>query len=311
MSWFETGILEVSRRAQSLGCRGLLAYERHRLRKAEINLGVLGWQQADYFSAETEAQVKRIYDVEKKQASHLNREAEIAETIRALESQRVEAKIAHEAALAQIAAERQPDASAREQTFARVAEAEATVARFDGALASFDMEIERASDARRLAMRLEKQEMERVREQKISECDPLREALALCDSRLAALDEKARRMQDEFDARIAALQAELRVAEREKDKTRKQMNALEGGKRSPYLHIGRCLADCDIAPRNQPDALERVRALRRRARQIESRIGQFRAQSQQADRREVRTFYAVLFAGAVLLAVLVAILEWR
>ena len=88
-----------------------------------------------------------------------------------------------------------------------------------------------------------------------------------------ALEERLLLNQTQFDAQDAELEKEISSRKRAKRKIEREINALEKAKSHPYREIGRVLADCQIAPLNQPGALENVRSQRLRIRVLESTIG--------------------------------------
>src|SRR5204862_1388062 len=65
-----------------------LARAKRRLAAAETELGELGWQQADYYDAATQSEVKKLHDVEREQARLTNASATLAHEIRALSDER-------------------------------------------------------------------------------------------------------------------------------------------------------------------------------------------------------------------------------
>lgn len=301
-------MLDAWRRVRVLGWHAALYYGSRHLRKAEINLGLLGWQQADYFSPEIEEQVKLLHDVETAQAALLNREAEISEKISVVQAQSTEAESVHDAAMTQLAAGRESTVAAIKEARSALEKMEAVVARFDKAMADLNEELQRADGERRLSLRMQLPEMQKIRDQKAGELAPLRETLSSLVAELSDIDGQAKQRREDFEAWKHALAEEVKIAEREKAAAQKKMTGLEREKRSPYLLIGRCLADCEVAPRNQPEALERVRDLRIRRQEIKAHIGRLRLESRHANARELRIFYTGLFAGVLLLAVLIVFL---
>jgi len=79
---------------------------------------------------------------------------------------------------------------------------------------------------------------------------------------LKALNDRLTENRTQFEAQDAALRNEITTRTRAKRKLEKEIETLEKAKSHPYREIGRVLADCKIAPMNQPHALENVHAQR-------------------------------------------------
>ncbi len=91
----------------------------------------------------------------------------------------------------------------------------------------------------------------------------------------------------------------------------KEADALEHEKKNPYQQIGRVLADNQIAPMNQPHALEAVYDARLRAQELEYEIARLHADSEQEDRTLMQ--HSLILWGAIALAVtliLAALIPW-
>lgn len=285
MDYFLPGFREIIRLAQraSWRLRGWLS--RRRLASAETQLGLLGWQQAD-FDPETQRQVDAIQHVEREQAGLTNRAATLAHEI--------ETHTAERARLTGDFTQRRTALEA-ERTQARepLVEIERTIrvirdrpADVELRTAALDRE-ERETDAlytRLLGTQPQtpqvRDEILRLRERLIAIPNERSDIKTQQARVVADLEERERQRQEieqrsaEFDLRLRELKSQadrcdaefaVRLKELEKEHTRAETGAqrLERAKLDPYREIGRVLADSEVAPVNQPQALARVLTLRR------------------------------------------------
>lgn len=271
------------------GIRAVLPVERWRLRRAEIELGALGWEQAD-FAAEIEVEILRVRDVEWQQARLINESAELAGRIaaatkrcdatdraavatgqrRAKQSERLTADCRRwrrrvAAVAAELAAvERQLKKWHDEQA---ALDREATAAdRGPGQLPQRDF-IER----RRVAIRNFSRH-ERHRVQLAAELAEFRGRLAALRAALAAAVDEAAAADRQAAAERLACQREIGSLRRRKCAIAKELGRLDAAKENHFLVIGRCLADAGLAPMNQPRALDRVLAHRHRIAALAARL---------------------------------------
>ena len=77
MDYFSPGPRELARKLNRQTARRRLAAINRALAAAETELGLLGWQQADY-DADTQRQVREIQSVEKEQTRLTNEAASVA-----------------------------------------------------------------------------------------------------------------------------------------------------------------------------------------------------------------------------------------
>lgn len=326
MNFFATGWGEVERKIRRTADRAWLWLEQRKLTAAEIRLGELGWMQAD-FPPEVEAQIQAITHVEHQQAHFSNQSAEIQFQIDEIEARRGEKRQAHDAEIAAIEAELRPLMQAREEARGPLASLQEGVGRFEQAadavretreaLETQLSELE-ATGAQAIEIRTE---INRIRD-KHTECgfqieDMQRAAMNLHNemkvhtSRMASLDLQINdvnlRISDKWDAFNAAdreLLAEISALRQGKKETGRIVNSLDKEKSSAYLSVGRCLADYDIAPMNQPDVLQDVQAWREAVRDRMEKIAKSVEESSQASRAALMAFYIVI--GLLVLILVVA-----
>ena len=327
MEYFAPGLRELPRLAARTVQRVRLARTRRQLAAAETELGLLGWQQAD-FDEETAQRVDEIQHVEREQSDQQNASAGLAQTIRALVEQRETARREHDAQRARLEPE-------REKIRAPLAELEPRLA----ALRKHGPDHERrVSDIDREQRELDKlynellliqppppqirTELRRVRDRLIAipgEKDALRaqherlaadlqtteQQAAEIEARVAALDRQLRELQSAADAEDDRLAAELREKEKEKARIETGVEKLERAKLDPYREIGRVLADSGVAPINQPQVLDRVRALRRAVQERASAIAASRQSTAQENPLQLRVSLALLAIIALAVALLI------
>ena len=328
MNFLTTGWQELGRRIHRVADRLRLKHEQRKLTSAEIYLGELGWQQAD-FPPEVESQIQAITSVELQQTEFSNRSAEIQSDIDELQSRREQEKGEHESVIAAIELELQPLLEAREVARQPLGGLQEGIQRFEKAIAAI-RETERT-----LASQLEeleiiepasmeiRQELIRLKDKR-TDCHfeiedmqtaemKLQHEIRIQTREVTALDvqiqEINRRISDKWDAFNAAdnqLLAEIDALNRGKMETRSMVDNLDKQKSSAFLAVGRCLADFNIAPMNQPGALEQVLSWREIVRDRRERIETSLAASSQVGRGTMAAFYIViiLLIAAIMAAAL-------
>ncbi|HWB58414.1 MAG TPA: hypothetical protein VG733_02940 [Chthoniobacteraceae bacterium] len=314
--------MELERRAQRVADRAHLWQEQRKLASAEIRLGELGWQQAD-FPPEVDVQVQAIMHVERQQTEYSNKGAEIQSSIEEVRYKRESKREAHLRQIAAIETELKPLYEAREVAREPLAGLQEGVARFDQAVAGLrETDNELASQLAELQaivpanMEIQ-QRMMRVKDQRI-QCDfqiedMLRARLKLenqikrqtqevasVDLKIQDVNIKINDLREAFEAADKELQAEINALALGHKETGKMMNRLDRQKSAAFLAVGRCLADYHIAPMNQPAALELVYSQRNVVRTYKDRIAESMAASAQ-------TGNAPLIALGVATALFVAI----
>jgi chromosome segregation ATPase len=300
---FSPGYRQIARLFTRLALRCRLLVERRKLARLETELGLLGWQQADYNEA-TQQEVRKLTDFEREQARLTNESAELGNALRDFCERREKEKAEYFARkasfLASLSALEKPIAALRRKLVAQH-QAQEDV---ENNLAELEAKMEEAvKDPKIAKARTPEERTELLRfDYRFREVpDKLKNARAkLAGIKeavrgeesdldrnlpvLKALEERLLANQTQFDAQDAELEKEISSRKRAKRKIERDINTLEKAKSHPYREIGRALADSHIAPLNQPEALEKVRSQRLRNRGLESAI----ATSLDASRREPR-----------------------
>lgn len=279
MNFLATGFREQARIIQRANDRILVWRERRRLTKAETDLGFLGWQQAE-FSADVNEQVGAINAFEQQQYELANRSADLQSQIDGLHFRREQLRGEHREQAAHWESLLQPLLGAHAIAAETLSENRAKLRRFDKAIG----ELEAARDAldrelKRL-MSLEQSrdvmgETYRIRNRIAAyenERDDLRRSRLAAAGRFGSAESE----EVELNSKIAGFRAEMdahkkafalhetevtrqiAAIEKEKGQITKLLESLDHKKSPAYLAIGRCLADCKIAPMNQPGALALV-----------------------------------------------------
>lgn len=258
----------------------------------ETELGLLGWQQAEYNDA-TQQEVRKLADCEREQSRLTNESAELGNALHDLRERRAREKAEYEAREASFNAslselEKPIKALQRKLAARRKAqeEAEESVARLEAKMqeSARDPDISEAKtpEERREILRFDYRfrevpnNLRNARAKLAGITEEVRVEETDLDRNLPlqkALEERLLLNQTQFDAQDAELEKEISSRKRAKRKIEREINALEKAKSHPYREIGRVLADCQIAPLNQPGALENVRSQRLRIRVLESTIG--------------------------------------
>ncbi len=310
MNFFAPGLRELARILGRLLRRLRLVLDRRKLAKLEAALGLLGWQQADY-QGEPQKHVDQLTDFEREQSRLTNESAAFALEIEELECERGVREREFEEAQATALEKEQPTAASPTALEEQVAEKRKERKELKSRLSVLDRELSAAEEEYRKlvvkeapppqtqneVLRLRKviQALPRERAEWQAKLGQAGEQLAAMETLLGALREahgQYRKTNRELAGQIAALQ-------RKKQKIEKQIDAVEKFKTRPYREIGRALADHNIFPLNQPEALEAVHAQRLIVVERESEI----AASTEASRGENRAtvWQSWLLTGAMLL----------
>lgn len=299
---------------------------RRELVKAETELGLLGWQQADY-DEEMQREVQAIQQVEREQSRLTNEAAAYANEIRQLQADREAARLQYEEQCRAIEAERKQVLAPHDQIQRQLAEKRKIEPNFEKRIPELDRELREVQRRykellsvpretlqirqelihlreRSVAIPNEKSDLRTQHLRTVSEIRALEVALQRESEALKALDERAERLEGEWQGRDREFAQKIRAKERDKARTEKEIENLETAKINPYQQIGRVLADSNIAPMNQPHALERVRALRLRIDELRQNLLESQTVSAQADQKLVRTSFCV-WGGIVAAALLV------
>jgi chromosome segregation ATPase len=292
------------------------------LSKAETELGVLGWQQAD-FSAGVLEHVGELNAFERQQAELSNRSADLQLEIDALQFQLDEKRNEHAEHKLVLECELKPLAESHSQSVAALVAGRTKLQRFDKAISELQAardlledELNRlmssdqsggfVHESIRLRDRIaanenERDDLRRSRVVAFTELKVAEENNAALDFQVSAVKEKMDAVDDELASQERKLVAHIDVLQHEKGKIEKLLKSLDRKKSPAFMAIGRCLADCNIAPLNQPDALELVLYHRAQLEAIQQRIASSLEESARAERTELLLFYA-----SVALAILAA-----
>lgn len=285
---------------------------------------MLGWTQVD-FPPKVQEQIRAINIFEQQQANFSNRGADLQWKIDGLQSQREQDRKAHGEHLVQLKSEMQPLLELRNRSKAPLAEKQASLRRFERAISDLEaahqafgaklhelmavepptLEIRRqitSINDQRAAFESERDDLDRSRLRVSHEVKTIRETIAGHDLEISRLNRKIEKAGDAFTARDGELLSQIHKLEREKAETEKHVAALDQKKSPAYLAIGRCLADFNIGPINQPDALQRVAQHRQTIRNCEQRIADSRAESSKISRESW-----LLFCAAVILVLVTVV----
>ena len=324
---FQTGFHEIARKVVRLVRRARLILERRKLARAETMLGFLGWQQVDLNAPELQEQAARIHATEKGQLDLMNQRAEVSDSIRELKASMESGTQGFVARIAELRTgkesgklkleEMRVEADAKTRNIARFKEGILELQQRDRDLDVVYRKLSREPQEglvpvellRNMEMRAEIQneahDLELSRGRQEFEVARLRSESESLTAELARLDAELHRAQEDSAAEERRLAGLIRAAEAERDQLGKRIDALNRHKDEPLRLIGRCLADENIPPMNQPEALDKVLALRAGMATIESEIARSHARSAEADRRELRIFYGtfatlLLATGAII-----------
>ncbi|MGB8353738.1 MAG: hypothetical protein WCD79_07625 [Chthoniobacteraceae bacterium] len=319
------GFDELERKLQRAADRVRILLEKRRLTQTEINLGALGWQQVDDFPPEIEEQMREIHAMERQQADLSNQGADIQWEIDALQLKRKENGKNLEYLLAEIEPALQPLAGWRAEAEKSIIAGNESIQRFDKAIAdlesaheSFGLRLQALMsekqtfpvrdqvlwiEERRMALGNEKEDLERSRVKTTMDQKTTEEQIQTVQAQIEELNQKIRVAKEESNARDRELNSQINALEKQKKNASKNVESLDKKKSPAFLAIGRCLADADIAPMNQPEALEHVIAHRGKIAGLEEQIIHSLARSSQVPASTLMTFYVALFLLLAIIAV--------
>lgn len=273
MKPFAQGLRELARVCGRQTQRLRLIFERRKLGRLEVALGLLGWQSAEY-DAPTQAHVDRLTAYEREQMRLTNESARLAHEMREIEAQRGVAEREFAEAEAAALEKEHPAAKTPEQLREQTAEQRRACKALAARLPVLDRELALAEEHYRklvlpstpsadaqdellrlrkviLALPQEKAEWLGRYQDAAAQLLAMETLLAEWQSARAAFEKRDRQFARDIEAR-----------QRARRPYEKQSEALEKVKSNPYREIGRALADSGVAPINQPDALEVVLAQR-------------------------------------------------
>jgi chromosome segregation ATPase len=320
---FSPGYRQIVRLLNRLALRGHLFVEHRKLARLETELGLLGWQQADYNEA-TQEEIRKLGDYEREQARLTNESAELGNGISELTQRRAKEKAEYTAQKAGFDASLAELQKPIEALQRKVAARRKAQEQMEKSVAELEAKLEEAAQDPKIAgARTPEERVELIRfdyrfrevphklksararlagiqEEVRGEETDLERNLPV----LKALEERQLANQAQFDAQDGELEKEISGRKRAKRKIEKEINALEKAKSHPYREIGRALADCQIAPMNQPGALESVRGQRLRILALESAmetsLGESRREPREALLNSWQWWFALLGALVIL-----------
>lgn|GEM_PF-1380841 len=317
MNFITAGFDELERKLQRAAGRFRIWQEQRRLTKAEINLGALGWQQVEDFPPEIAEQMRAITAMERQQAELSNQGADLQWNIAELQKQLDKTRGDHNELIVAHEAELQPLKESRDSSAAPIEDRKESIARFDSAIA----EMEKAADAlgvrlrsllslekqsiqikeeiiniteKRASFENEKEDLQRSRMRAYADLKAITDHIGATDAQIAQMHQRIRQIHDEFNVQEKDLLAQIAHLENEKENASKHVRTLDQKKSPAFRAIGRCLADSGISPMNQPQALERVLALKENIDVSQQRIATSLARSSQVNPATMAAFYAVL-----------------
>jgi chromosome segregation ATPase len=255
-----------------------------KLAKAEGELGLLGWQQAD-FDPDTQKQVEAIQHVEREQAALANRSAEMKRSLETLHVEREQSteEFARRKAVlaAELAAARVPLAEA-ERLLRVLRDRDPDVGRNIAKLEKEDREIAQLCERlltvqpqppnaqaellalrdRTLAISNEKADLKLQQARALSDSEERERERTEAKTQVEEVERQIRELDAASRKELDRFAATERDLGREKVAIERGIEQLDRAKVDPYREIGRVLADSNIAPMNQPAALEKVLELR-------------------------------------------------
>ena len=327
MDYLQPGLREIGRRVARQIIRARLVGARRRRAHALTELGLLGWQAAD-FDAETQRQVDAIQSVEREQSRALHASATAASGIRRLVSEREAAQRVHYEARKQLEADLRKAAEAKSQLERKISEKSKIEPQFQHRLPELDRELREVNKLYSQLLVHEnqtpktKQELIRLRERivaipnekndvrtqhlrAVTEVRALEENLARQAEATTAAQQRIHYADSQWQAKEAEFLAQIKGHEKEKAVSDKQFASLENAKSNPYQRIGEVLAGSGVAPINQPQSLQRVREIELEIALLDGEIHDSMLATAKEDPAELRvSLWLWGGLGAVLLVVL-------
>ena len=331
MNYFTPGLREIARKLSRQRHRLRMWFARRELTKAETALGLLGWQQAE-FDPQTQAEVDKINAYEREQSRLTNESAGLAKELRELRVEREAARKAFDEQRRGLESQRANTGVDHPSIEVKLAEMRKVEPTFERRMPELDRELRNINrlyselitapnqtpHSKAEIMRLrertvtianEKADLRNQHLRAVTELRGYESQLERDRETMAGFDKQLRDLQAQFDAADGRLSGEIKTRERDKARIEKEINAIETAKSNPYLQIGRVLADCDVAPMNQPGALDKVKRLRGRLVELAHLISLSFDSSAMQDRETVRLSMIMwgVIAFIALLLILAAI----
>ena len=318
MSFIRTGFREMVLKVRRQRTRFALRHERRLLQRSEINLGREGTSQAANFP-ELRNEIVALKKLEQEQKEVALRIEQIEEGIRKVEADRDQNTHELNQALAKLEGDKKPLLQTRNQAKSgaelcqreltaveqRIAENEAADRDLTKQLAELqaampppaNFETQSANIALRRA-RLPEERAELVRA-RLGGADAVRlakEKLAAVEAELAVAEKQIEHVRSEFGARENALNDNIRTQQEALKDARAHHQVVEERKNPAYLNIGRHLASQGIAPPNAPELLAQVHRHRGAVDRHLEHTAELARLSAQINKQELRKFYFSIFS---------------
>lgn len=329
MSELDFALQELVRRSERAAGRTRIWLERRKLTKAEIHLGILGWQQVD-FPPDVEEQIRAITAWELQQTELSNKSADIQWQISDLQSQREQHQKEYQASRTGLESSLAPMMENRAEAAKRLAISQESIQRFGEAIAALDASIETVAaqfrgllasnpegrgiheqvlkvGERRRILENEREDMQLSRMRIFSELKASTEEIESLDLQIAETQRILQEAGEAFEAREREFESQIAVLKAEKQAALKHVDTLDKKKSPAYLAIGRCLADFELAPLNQPHALDEVLAHRQKIAVWQEQIAASLAESAEISPTARALFYAI----ATIIALILLAIAWH
>ena len=301
------------------------------LEKAETELGLLGWQQADY-DEETQRQVQEIYAVEQEQSRLTNEAAGLFTEIRLQQTKRDTERKAYEEERQKLEAAERKIRDGIPAIEKQLVEKRKVEPNFEKRIPALDRELrdvqkryavllsqEQHTAATRNEMILlrersvaipnEKSDLRTLHLRTVTDIRTLESSLEHEEGEAAKTHHAVKALETAWSAREHEFHAEIRAREKKKEEIEQRIQDLENAKFDPYKRIGRVLADNQIAPLNQPEALRKVHTLRFRIAELQQKIADSEAATGQEDKSLLQTSLLLcLGIGVAVVVILVTAL---
>ncbi|EDY21406.1 hypothetical protein CfE428DRAFT_0651 [Chthoniobacter flavus Ellin428] len=323
MNYIAPGLRELGRIYNRQYRRARLVRERRRLAHMESQLGLLGWQQAD-FGTDAQLHVDRLAGVERDQVLLTNESAALGLTLQQLEERRTAERATYETQRAERIATRDPlvppveesekllsarqkeRKDAEEHLNALDREKVTNEEKYRELLAKGNHTSQQEAEVQRLRARvmLLPQETHEWHQKLMAtqvEIPRVETELEQRRAMLAVETDALRMLEKNFAESDKAFADEIAKQKRDKQKLEQQINALEKSKTKPYREIGRILADHGIEPANQPEALAGVLGQRGHIAAEEAQIIESLEASRRENPVELWGSWSLLFTLLVLL----------
>ena len=328
MDHFSPGLRAARRLVTRLDHRVRLYFAQRNVAKAETELGLLGWQQAEYDS-ETQRQVDALQNVEREQAALSNRFAETAHALEQVATDRATLRATFDQEYAALEAKRtkarEPLPGLREQ-IDKLREANSPAERRAAELEKELRDVEKLYTKlllvqpqtpevrdeilslrdQLIALPNERKDLANQAARRTAEIQARQDQIAAIEQAVAGLDRRMRDRKTLFHEEDDALAKRQRELERDKVRAQAEHEQLERAKINPYREIGIVLADNNIGPMNQPQALERVMQCRSIVREHQQDLVDLEAIAAAEDQVQVRASLAIWAAIFFVLALICA-----